>query len=469
LVPVLALVVGAVVIALVSAGVKDSGRLGAVLAGLAVLAAAASCFMSWGQRLTAFGMVSLDGFSLYLSATILVGAALTISVAHAALSRESLDRGEFYALLLLSTAGALLMVATRHLVLLFIALETMSVGVYALSGWARGRADSLEAALKYFLYGAFASGFLLYGIALFYGLSGSGDLARIEASLASVSGSRGLLPVAALVLVLVGLAYKIAAVPFHLWAPDVYEGAPTSVTAFMAVAVKAAAFGALLRATASLAPLVVEWQAALSAVAVLTMTVGNLVAVAQDNVKRMLAYSGVAHAGYLLVGVVAGGEAGRTAVLYYLLSYTFMTFGAFAAAIAMGREGNENLSIRNWGGLGWKYPLTGFTMAIFMLALAGVPPTAGFFGKFALFNAAVKEGHIGLVLVAVANTVVSVYYYLRVIMLLYLGRPSPDPELPRLDWRLGAPLVLSAFLTVYLGLRPAGWLALARRAALELF
>lgn len=469
LVPVLILLVAAVFIALVSAaGREESGR-GADLAGMAVLFAGAACLMTWGRRLTAFGMVSVDGFSSYLTLVVLAGLGLTVPVARSSLAREKLERGEFYALLLLSAAGMLLMVATRHLVLLFIALETMSVAVYALSGWARDRAESIEAALKYFLFGAFASGFFLYGIALFYGLSGSTDLAQIESSLLAMGSSRGFLPVAALSLLLVGLAYKIAAAPFHFWAPDVYQGAPTVVTAFMSVSVKTAAFGALLRATGSLDSLGSEWRTVLSVLAILSMTLGNVVAIAQENVKRMLAYSSVAHAGYLLVGVVAGGEAGRSAVLYYLLSYTFMNFGAFAAAVAMGKDGEENLSIRNWGGLGWKYPLTGVTMAVFMLSLAGIPPTAGFFGKFTLFSAAVREGHVGLVLVGVANTVVSVYYYLRVVMVLYLGRPAPDPGLPRLDLGLKLPLLVTCGATLVLGIAPATWLALARRAALELF
>lgn len=474
LVPSLMLLLTGIAIALAGArsgrqAVAARAPAGAGLAALGVIFAALACLRLWGHRMQAFGMVELDGFGVFLSLLVLAGLGLTLPVARVALARQSLERPEFYALLLLSATGMLLMVSTRNLILLFVALETMSLGVYALSGWARERADSVEASLKYFLYGAFASAFLLYGIALFYGVSGSVDLADIEASLVSRGGASGLLPVAALGLLLVGFGYKVAAAPFHMWAPDVYQGAPTAVTAFMAVAVKASAFGALLRATGWLGSLGEEWRALLWVLAALSMTIGNLVAIAQEDIKRMLAYSSVAHAGYLLVGVVAGGESGRTAALYYLLAYTFMNFGAFAVAVALGREGEENLAIRNWGGLGWKYPLQGVTMAVFMLSLTGLPPTAGFFGKFYVFSAAVQQGFVGLVLIGVINTLVSAYYYLRVVMVLFLGQPSPDPGLPRAGLALRVPLLVASAATLLLGLAPAPWLSVARRAAREFF
>lgn len=470
LVPLLMLLATGLVVALVGAlSPRGEDSSGAGLAGLGVAFASLACFRLWGHRLRAFGMVDSDGFSLFLSLVVLAGLALTLPVASVALKRQKLDRPEFYSLALLSATGMLLLVSTRNLLLIFVALETMSVGVYVLSGWARERSDSVEASLKYFLYGAFASAFFLYGIALFYGTAGSADLAAIESVLVSKGAALGLLPLAALGLLLVGLAYKIAAAPFHMWAPDVYQGAPTVVTGFMAVAVKAAAFGALLRATGSLDPLASEWKAILWVLAVLSMSVGNLVAIVQEDIKRMLAYSSVAHAGYLLVGVVAAGEAGRTAVLFYLLGYTLMNFGAFAVAVALGKRGEDNLSIRGWGGLGWKYPLQGAAMTVFMLSLAGVPPTVGFVGKFYLFSAAVKEGYLALVLLAVINTLVSAYYYLRVVAVLYMGQPAPDPELPRLGLKLRIPLLITATGVVILGFLPGPWLSLARRAALEFF
>ena len=470
LVPVLILVITAAVISVGGAsGVGSRSRFPA--AGLAWLGTV-TCILAglrlWGHRLRSFGLVDSDAFSLFLSFVILTGLVLSIPVAKAALDRQGEEAPAFYTLALLSTAGMLLLVSTRNLVLMFVALETMSVGLYVLTGWSRDRGSSIEASLKYFFYGAFASSLFLYGIALFYGLSGSADLARIETALITRGGEPGWLPVVALVLLLVGLAYKVAAAPFHMWSPDVYQGAPTVVTGFMAVAVKAAAFGALIRVTGSLLSLDDEWKTVLWWLAVLSMTIGNLIAIAQDDIKRLLAYSSVAQTGYLLVGVTAGELAGRTAVLFYLAGYTFMTLGAFAVAITFGKSGEDNLSIRGWGGLGWKYPLPAFAMSVFMLSLAGIPATVGFMGKFYLFSAAIDEGQIPLVLVAVINTVVSVYYYLRVIMVLYMGSPVPDPGL-HFGWKLRLPLLVSSLATLVLGLYPGPVISAARRAALELF
>ena len=470
LVPVLILVTTAVVIAVGGAGRAVGDRFpSAGLAWLGALVSVLACLRMWGHRLRALGMVDADAFSLFLSLLVLFALLLTVPVAKESLARQKLEQPAFYSLLLLSAAGMLLLVSSRHLVVIFVALETMSVGVYALTGWARDRISSLEASVKYFFYGAFASAFFLYGIAFFYVVSGSTDLAGIEAALLARGHDLGALPVVALALLLVGFAYKIAAVPFHMWAPDAYQGAPTVVTAFMAVAVKTAAFGALLRVTGSLLTLGEEWRAVLWVVAVLSMTLGNLLAIVQDDIKRLLAYSSIAQVGYLLVGVIAGGVAGRTAALFYLLGYSFMTFGAFAAAIALGRRGEENLSIRSWGGLGWTHPLPGVAMSLSMLSLAGIPTTVGFVGKFYLFGSAVGEGYIALVLIAVLNTLVSVYYYLRVVMVLYMGAPVPHPGMHPLGLGLRLPLLVSSLATVVLGILPGPAMALARRAALELF
>ena len=413
-----------------------------------------------------------DAFSLFLSLVVLMVLLLAIPVAKESLARQRREGPEFYVLLLLSAAGMLLLVSSRHLAVMFVGLEAMSVGVYALAGWSRDRPPSIEASLKYFFYGATASAFFLYGIALFYVVAGSFDLARVESALMAIStrgDDLGLLPLAALGLLLVGLVYTVAAVPFHMWAPDVYEGAPTMISAFMAVAVKTAALGALLRITGTLFSLTDEWKTVLSLLAVLAMTVGNLLAIVQDDFKRLLAYSGVAHAGYLLVGVVAGGVAGRSAVLFYVLGHSFMTLGAFAVAVALGKRGEANLSVREWGGLGWKYPLPGVAMSLFMLSLAGIPMTVGFVGKFYVLSAAISEGYVALVLVAVMNAVVGAYYSLRVIMVLYTGAPVPDPELGRLGLRLTVPLLVASLATVVLGVLPSPVMELARRAALELF
>ena len=473
LAPVLILVTTAVVIVVGGAGRASGTRFASAgLAWLGVLVSAMACLRIWGHRLRALEWVDSDAFSLFLSLLVLVVLLLAVPVAKESLARQQRDGPAFYTLLLLSAAGMLLLVSSRHLVVMFVALETMSVGAYALTGWARDRKTSLEASLKYFFYGTTASAFFLYGIALFYVVAGSADLAKIEAALLTIStggDDLGALPLVALGLLLVGLVYKIGAVPFHMWAPDAYEGAPTVVAGFMAVAVKTAALGALLRVTGTLFSLTDEWRAVFWILAVLSMTVGNVMAVVQDDIRRLLAYSGVAHAGYLLVGVIAGGVAGRSAVLFYLLGYSFMTFGVFAVAVALGRRGEENLSVRGWGGLGWKYPLQGVAMSLFMLSLAGIPTTVGFVGKFYVFSAAISEGYVGLVLVAAVNTVVSAYYYLRVIMVLYMGAPVPSPELGRLGLKLRIPLLVASVATVGLGILPGPAIALARRAALELF
>lgn len=466
LVPVLILVVTAAVV-----GVGGAGRSRFPAAGLAWLGTAVCIlagFRLWGHRLRSLGLVDSDAFSLFLSFVVLTGLVLTIPVAKVALDRQKEEAPTFYAVALLSAAGMLLLVSTRNLILMFVAFETMSVGVYVLTGWSRDRGRSVEASLKYFFYGALASSIFLYGIALFYGAAGSVDLAEIETALIARGGEPGVLPIVALVFLLVGFSYKIAAVPFHMWSPDVYEGAPTVVAGFMAVAVKAAAFGALVRVTGALLSLSDEWKIVLWLLAVLSMTIGNLLAIAQDDIKRLLAYSSVAQAGYLLVGVIAGGVTGRTAVLFYLAGYTFMTLGAFAAAITFGKSGEDNLSIRGWGGLGWKYPLPGFAMSVFMLSLAGIPATVGFVGKFYLFRAAIGEGYVALVLIAAINTLVSVYYYLRVVMVLYMGAPVPDPRL-HFGWKLKVPLLVSSLATLALGLYPGPVISAARRATLELF
>jgi NADH-quinone oxidoreductase subunit N len=415
-------------------------------------------------------MVDADAFSLFLSLVIVAALVLAVPVAKAAFDRQTLGgpRGassdrtpEFYALLLLASAGMLLVVSTRNLVLIFVVLEALSIGVYAIAGWLRGRPQSLEAWLEYFFYGACGAAFLL-GIAIFYGVSGSADLARIEGALLDKGTPVGALPVAALALLLVGLAHKVASAPFHGWAPTVATG-------FMSVSVMTAAVGVLLRTTGSLVSLTDEWRAILWVLAVLSIGVGNLVAIVQDDIKRLLAYSGVAHGGYLLIGVLAGGETGRAAVLYYLLGYVFMSLGAFAVAVSLGKGGEENLSIRGWGGLGWKYPLRGAAMSLFMLSLAGIPATVGFMGKFYVFSAAMHEGYLGLVVIAVINTLISVYYYLRVVRVLYMDSPVADPGLPPLSSNLGVPVLVCSLGTLLLGLLPGPWLSLARRAALELF
>jgi NADH-quinone oxidoreductase subunit N len=358
-----------------------------------------------------------------------------------------------------------LMATATDLILIFLGLEVMSIAVYALSGIWRGQLRSNEAALKYFLLGAFATGFLLFGIALLYGATGSTTLAPIAAGILRPGAHEKTLILAGTGLLLVGFGFKVAAAPFHVWTPDVYEGAPTTVTALMAVGVKAAAFAAFARVFMhSLTVLSADWSSVLWVLAALTMTVGNVTALLQQNIKRMLAYSSIAHAGYLLVGMVAGGEAGGTAVLFYLVGYTVMTLGAFAVVTAIGRRGEPNENLDDYAGVGFRHPFLGLAMIVFMLSLAGIPPLVGFVGKFYIFSAAVQSGYIALTVIGVLNSVISVYYYVGVLVRMYMTEGTL--EIPVLSSRpyLVAALVVTIAGTILLGLFPSPLFELARQS-----
>ena len=372
--------------------------------------------------------VLLDGATRFLNATILIGGMLTVLVASRYLAAMGIDHGEFYALLLSSVLGMMFLVSATDLVVLFLALELMSIPVYALAGFRREALRSNEAALKYFLIGSFASGILLYGCALLYGVTGTVDLEGIAQKLDPED------PIALLgaAFVLIGLGFKVAAVPFHQWAPDVYEGAPTAVTGFMATTVKVAGFGALMRVMAiALEPSQEIFYWVLWWMAVLSMTVGNVMAIIQQNAKRMLAYSSIAHAGYLLVGIVVATRDGYAAVLFYLLVYTFMTIGAFSVLANLAKDGEEPLLVDDLAGLNTTRPMQAAVMAVCMFALAGIPGTGGFMGKVQLFMAAVKHGTaigdtslIVLAIIAVLNSAVSLAYYLRVPVVMYMRDPE---------------------------------------------
>jgi NADH-quinone oxidoreductase subunit N len=357
---------------------------------------------------------------------------------------------------LFAATGMLLMAASAHFIMIFLGLEIMSIAVYVLAGLFREDPRSNEAALKYLVLGAFASGFLLFGMAMLYGASGGtlylNELAGKLGSLAALTKPLTLLGLA---LIIVGFGFKVASVPFHMWTPDVYEGAPTNVTAFMAVGVKAAAFAAFARVMFQVFPdFTVQWNMVLWVLAVATMTLGNVVAIAQTNIKRMLAYSSIAHAGYLMVALVAANQLGAVSLLYYLLAYTLMNVGAFAVVILVGRKKDSYLNIYDYSGLGFQHPALAATMAIFMFALAGVPPTAGFVGKFYIFSAAVQAGYIWLAIIGVLNSLVSVYYYLRITVLMYM-RPA-EAELGPIPFTYGLTLAvaLTAVATLAIGIFP---------------
>jgi NADH-quinone oxidoreductase subunit N len=413
------------------------------------------------------GTYVLDGYAIFFTVLILVAGALVVLMSMNYLDDTDIPAGEYYALLAFAIVGMLVMAAGRDLVVIFIGLEVMSISVYILAGAWRTQVRSNEAALKYFLMGAFATGFLLYGIALVYGATGSFRLDIVAERLGSVTDRRLLL--AGLAMLLVGFGFKVAAVPFHMWTPDAYEGAPTSVTAFMAVAVKSAAFAAFARVLLhTFGPLQPDWWVLMWVLAALTMTVGNVLALAQHNIKRMLAYSSIAHAGYILVALTAGGTAGGTAALFYLVAYAFMNIGAFGVVLALARRGHLNEEIDDLAGLGFRSPLLGTAMAVFMLSLTGIPPLAGFAGKFYVFSAAVSEGYVALAVIGVLNSVVSAGYYIRVLVTMFMTPGTPEYARPGSRPYLFTSIVISAALTVLIGVFPAIWLQLARMSFLSI-
>lgn len=419
--------------------------------------------------------LTIDRFALFFQGLLCLGGGLAALLAGGYLPEHRLDRGEFYALLLFSTFGGMMLVAAGDLLTLFLGLETMSLGAYAMTAFRRTSPRSTEAALKYFLLGAFAAAILLYGFALLYGATGHTDLRGLGQAIAG-GAANSTIVVAAMLLVLVGLAFKVSAVPFHMWTPDAYEGAPTPATTFMAVAVKSGAFAMMLRVLYMVfsdersASWSSGWPPVIAWLAVITMTVANLVAGRQESVKRMLAYSSVAHAGYLLVGVVVGVRAptdGHSSILFYLLAYTVSTAGAFGALILCGSRGAEAVSYEDLAGVGRRHPAAALPFGLFLLSLAGVPPTAGFFGKWFLLRGAVENGFYWIALIAFVNSVIGAYYYLRVLVYLYFREPAAGAPIAR-PMRSGyvtAALLVSAVLVIALGLNPASSLDAAADAA----
>jgi NADH-quinone oxidoreductase subunit N len=395
-------------------------------------------------------MLQLDPLSSFATMIVGVGALLSVWLSVTYLPALHIDHGEYYALLLLATAGMFVLVASVDMISLFMGLELMSIPIYALAGFDRRKLRSNEAGLKYFLIGAFASAILLYGMALLYGATGHTDFAGIRAGFDAESP----LAMAGLALVLVGFAFKISSVPFHQWTPDVYEGAPTSVTAFMSVTVKVSAFVILLRFLLLAIPEETESvKGVLYALAALTMIVGNVMAVIQTNVKRLLAYSSIAHAGYLLIGFVVATDESYAAIFFYLMVYVFMNLGAFGVVVALARGGQESERIDDFAGLAHRRAGLAALMSLFMLALAGIPGTAGFMAKFYLFSAAVKGGVIDLATLGVMTSLVSVYYYLRLPVAMYM-RDAPDEEPAEASSSELLVLGICAFAVLYLGFFP---------------
>jgi NADH-quinone oxidoreductase subunit N len=415
------------------------------------------------------GAVTADDFSLFFHALILVVAAVTVLLSAPYLRTNGMERGEHYALLLFSVVGMLGLVSSLELVSIFVALEIMSIALYAMAGMNRARPESQESALKYFVTGAFASAFFLYGIALLYGVSGSTSLDRVARAVGLLAPGAVPLAVLGAAMVLVGFGFKVASVPFHMWAPDVYEGAPTTVTAFMSAGVKAAAFGALLRVFDSALPaLSSHWKPLVAVLAIATMVVGNLAALAQTNLKRMLAYSSIAHAGYLLAALVAAPVLAGEAILFYLVAYAAVNLGAFGVIAALSRDGREPLAPRDMAGLADRRPALAAALTVFLVSLTGIPITAGFVGKFYLFNAAVAAGWVSLALVGVTMSVVSAYYYLRVVVAMYMRDPVGEDDWSPVSPGAALALAFSVAVTLLLGVWPAPLLTLARLAARSL-
>ncbi|HIJ96244.1 MAG TPA: NADH-quinone oxidoreductase subunit N [Desulfuromonadales bacterium] len=421
----------------------------------------------WGANISSFnGSVILDNFATFFKMVFLLSAGLSILISDKYMNREGCNHGELYPIILFTTVGMMLMASGTDLMVIFLGLEVMSVSLYVLAGFNRNNLKSNEAGLKYFLLGAFSTGFLLYGMALIYGATGTTRIAKIATIIGQMTlPSANIMLVAGMLLMFTGFAFKVAAAPFHMWTPDVYEGAPTPMTAFMSTGPKAAAFAASLRIfLIALPTLQAEWGQLLWVLAVLTMTVGNITALRQDNIKRMLAYSSIAHAGYCLVGFAAGNGTGTAGILFYMLSYAFMNIGAFAIIILVAKKGEPNGTVMDLAGFGFKHPILALAMTIFMFSLAGVPPTAGFIGKFYLFSGAIQKGYIWLAILGVLNSAASVYYYLRVIVYMYMKEPNEEFEWTVVTAPVALALLIAVAGTLIPGVVPSLLLELAQNA-----
>lgn len=424
------------------------------LAACGLAASGIAAIYTWGTGDTLFaGTVFHDGFGSLFKVLFAVIGILTVLYSPHYLRTKGMRYGEYWVLLLLVIFGLMVMATAANLLIFFLGLETMSIGLYVLAGFQRRDVKSAEASLKYLVLGAFSSAFMLYGIALLYVVTGSVDYQAIAEFMAG-GFHPGLMSIAAIALLLLGFAFKVAAVPFHFWSPDVYDGAPATITAFMSTGPKAAAFVALIRVFGvALGPAADLWAVVVSVLAVLTMTVGNVVALRQTSVKRMLAYSSIAHAGYLLVGIAAGTSAAFAATGYYLTAYALMNLGAFAVIILLNRGGEGGYRFEDLRGMGFAHPVLGVTLTVFLVSLTGIPPTAGFFGKLYVFSAAIEQGHIALAVIGLLNSAVAAYYYLRVITLLYMAKPEGDTAVVQ-PAAYSAALVVSSVLILLIGIFP---------------
>ena len=472
LLPLVVLVVWTLVLLLVDLWIPEQRK------GITALLAATGLAVSLGLTLSQVGrnqlafnnMAVVDGFAVYLNILFLASGLVGIAIAYDYLKRMGIERGEYYVLLLFAISGMMLMAYAYDLIVVFLALELLSIPLYILAGFARPRLYSEEASLKYFLLGAFASGFVLYGVAMVFGATAQTNLPGILNSITTGSANAGLMLVGA-GLLLIGFGFKVAAVPFHMWTPDVYQGAPTAVTGFMSVAAKAAGFTALLRVFVIVFPgYSTQLVPILWVLAGLTMLFGNIAAISQRNIKRMLAYSSISHAGYILMAFVSFGNKNVSgsvlgSALFYLMAYAVTSLGAWAVVTAVEKAEGKGLDLQDYAGLGKKYPFLAAAMLIFMLSFTGVPPTLGFWGKFYLFRTAVEGGNIGLAVIGLLASLISAYYYLRVVVVMYMQPGEPDAQ--REPWVNLAALIAAAA-TLLLGLIPGPLFEMAAQALLRL-
>ena len=440
------------------------------LAIIGLLGAGVASVLLWDTNAESFGAVTADNFGLFINIVLVVIGLLTVVISSQTIERDQLPAGEYYAIMLFGIVGMMLMGQATDLLVIFLALETMSIAVYVLTGIRRDQQQSSEGAFKYFLLGAFASSFFLYGIAFLYGVTGTTNIERLSSAIAAQSMSGNPMILLGIGLLIVGFGFKIAAVPFHMWSPDAYEGAPTVVTGFMSTGVKAAAIAAFVRVfLKGLDPMIADWAPVIWWVAAATMIVGTVVGVAQTSLKRMLAYSSIAHGGYLLAGLVAGNDVGKAAILFYLAAYALTNLGAFGVMALLGSRERANDDLRDYAGLWHSHPALATLMTFFLLSLGGFPPTAGFIAKWYVFSAAVGSGYYGLAIIGVLSSVVSVFFYLRIVVMMYMtdrdARPVPAP-IPAVAM---AGLVLSMIGVLYLGVLPTRVIELAQASIGTIF
>jgi NADH-quinone oxidoreductase subunit N len=429
---------------------------------IGLVAAGVSCVLLWNRQAQSFGVVSADNFGLFVMLVLVVVGILTVALSAQVLERDGIAGGDYYALTLFTIGGMMLMAIANDLLVIFIALEILSLGVYVLTAIRRDSEPGAEAAFKYFLLGGFSSAFFLYGIAFTFGITGTTRLERIVVTMSGQAAGQEMLTYLAFSLLLVGFAFKISAVPFHMWTPDAYQGAPPVVTAFMSAGVKAAAFAAFVRVFMStFSSLQPQWEPVVWVLSAASMILGVTAGVVQRNVRRMLAYSSIAHAGYLLMAMTAGNDIGKSAILFYLLTYALTSLGAFGVTALVATRDRQNDDLGDYAGLAKRQPLLALVLTIFLLSLGGFPPTAGFIGKWYLFSAAITAGDYGLAVIGVLTSVVSVFFYLRVVVMMYMAEETSNAAVTIPSRTSLFALAVPTVATFYLGILPARVLDLA--------